>query len=422
MKPFAYQMTLKALDEWAQANPNDLQKVCKYLKDVCEIRSKVDNSKIKLSDKYTASVLPGGLPSKYKKPNGKKDIEVWIVEGDSAASSLENNRDKEHQGIMPIRGKMLNALTTPTKKYFENAEVAGLFKIYGYDGYSKKFDPDKFKPSKIVISTDADADGDHITFLVFTMFLRYLPFVIEQGKLYVANPPLYGVTVGKEKKFFINNIDYTEYVQSIFCKENTIANLKNRNYTKKEITQILYKNRYYLEELNKAAWTYSLDPYFLEFLLYNRKLDQKKLVTLLKKTYKYCDTQLVNGTLVAKVLTNNQIQTVFFNQRLLNDCAEVIKLIDRSEEYYLVNGKKTTLYGLMSLFKSFEPKNLSRYKGLGEMPEDDLATSTVLPNQGRILKQYTIEDVKQELKYFTELQSDKSAFIKGIEIRKEDIV
>ena len=323
---------------------------------------------------------------------------------------------------MPIRGKMLNALTTPTKKYFENAEVAGLFKIYGYDGYSKKFDPDKFKPSKIVISTDADADGDHITFLVFTMFLRYLPFVIEQGKLYVANPPLYGVTVGKEKKFFINNIDYTEYVQSIFCKENTIANLKNRNYTKKEITQILYKNRYYLEELNKAAWTYSLDPYFLEFLLYNRKLDQKKLVTLLKKTYKYCDTQLVNGTLVAKVLTNNQIQTVFFNQRLLNDCAEVIKLIDRSEEYYLVNGKKTTLYGLMSLFKSFEPKNLSRYKGLGEMPEDDLATSTVLPNQGRILKQYTIEDVKQELKYFTELQSDKSAFIKGIEIRNEDIV
>ena len=98
MKPFAYQMTLKALDEWAQTNPNDLQKVCKYLKDVCEIRSKVDNSKIKLSDKYTASVLPGGLPAKYKKPNGKKHIEVWIVEGDSAASSLENNRDKEHQG------------------------------------------------------------------------------------------------------------------------------------------------------------------------------------------------------------------------------------------------------------------------------------------------------------------------------------
>ena len=109
MKPFAMSQTLKALDEWAKANPNDLQKICKYLKDVCEIRSKVDDKKIKMSDKYTASVLPGGLPSKYKKPNGKKDIEVWIVEGDSAASSLENNRDKSVQGIFPIKGRYIAA-------------------------------------------------------------------------------------------------------------------------------------------------------------------------------------------------------------------------------------------------------------------------------------------------------------------------
>ena len=266
---------------------------------------------------------------------------------------------------MPIRGKLINALTTPTKKYFENTEVAGLFKIFGYDGYSKKFDPDKFKPVKVVIATDADADGDHITFLIFTLFLRYLPFVIEQGKLYVANPPLYGIQVGKEKKFFANNIDYIEYVQTTFCKENKITNLKGRAYTKKEITQILYKNRYYVEEMNKVAWTYSLDPYLLEFLLYNRKLDEKKLISLVNKTYKYTETKSVNGALVLKVLSNNQIQTVFFTQRLINDCAEVIKYIDKSEEYYLVNGTKMTIYGLMTLFKSFEPKNLSRYKGLG---------------------------------------------------------
>ena len=318
--------------------------------------------------------------------------------------------------------KFSNALTTPKQKFFDNAEVSGLLNIFGYKGYSKKFDPEKFRPEKVVIATDADADGDHITFLLFTFFLRYLPFVIEQGKLYVANPPLFGVMIGKQKKFFANNIDYIEYVQSTFCKENKIFNLKKRPYTKKEITQILYKNRYYVEEMNKVAWTYSLDPYLLEFLLYNRKLDEKKLISLVNKTYKYTETKSVNGALVLKVLSNNQIQTVFFTQRLINDCAEVIKYIDKSEEYYLVNGTKMTIYGLMTLFKSFEPKNLSRYKGLGEMPGKDLATSTVLPNQGRILKQYTIDDVKKELKYFTELQSDKSAFIKGIEIRKEDIV
>ena len=106
MKPFSYQVTLNALDEWAKLNPADLQKICKYLKDVCEIRLKSDNEKVKMSDKYTTSAV-SGYPDKYKKPNGNKHIEVWIVEGDSAASSLENNRDKSTQGIMAIRGKLI---------------------------------------------------------------------------------------------------------------------------------------------------------------------------------------------------------------------------------------------------------------------------------------------------------------------------
>ena len=78
--------------------------------------------------------------------------------------------------------------------------------------------------------------------------------------------------------------------------------------------------------------------------------------------------------------------------------------------------------GLMNLFNDFEPKNLTRYKGLGEMPPKMLGESTILPGMGRTLKQYTIEDCKKELKYFTELQSDKSVFTRGIKIRKEDII
>jgi len=78
---------------------------------------------------------------------------------DSAAAGFENNRDKMHQGIMPLRGKILNAIMTPPKKFFENEEISGLFSIFGYKNFSSKFDPEKFKPSKIIIATDADADG-----------------------------------------------------------------------------------------------------------------------------------------------------------------------------------------------------------------------------------------------------------------------
>ena len=98
MKPYIYKATLDALKEWSSSNPNDLQKICKYLKDICAIRTKSDNDKVKMSDKYKASSLGQGLPAKYKKPNGKKNIEVWICEGDSAASGMENQRDKQTQG------------------------------------------------------------------------------------------------------------------------------------------------------------------------------------------------------------------------------------------------------------------------------------------------------------------------------------
>ena len=81
------------------------------------------------------------------------------TEGDSAASHLENNRVKSQQALFPIRGKMPNPFMKSTKEYFENEEVASLFKIFGYDRYYKSFDPDVFKPEKVVIASDADYDG-----------------------------------------------------------------------------------------------------------------------------------------------------------------------------------------------------------------------------------------------------------------------
>jgi DNA gyrase/topoisomerase IV subunit B len=104
------------------------------------------------------------------------------------------------------------------------------------------------------------------------------------------------------------------------------------------------------------------------------------------------------------------------------DCATLIEMINNSDKYYILNGQQVTLLGLMNLFNEFEPKNLTRYKGLGEMKPELLAQSTVLPGSGRTLKQYTIEDCKKELKYITELQSDKAIFTRGIKIRKEDII
>ena len=370
MKPYIYQLTLNSLDEWAKNNPGDLQKVCKYLKEVCEIRIKSDKEKIKMSDKYVSSAVTG-LPAKYKKPNGKGDFEFWIVEGDSCASAMENNRDKMHQSVFPIRGKIINAFTTPTKKYFENEEVASIFKICGYNGYQKKFNPDDFKPSKVVIAADGDPDGAHIQCLLFGLFLRYLPFVIEQGKLYAANPPLYGISIGKNKmKFFENNIDYIEYVQSVFCKENTICNMNGKKYTKQAITKILYDNMDYINLMSKACNTFAIDYDLLETILYNMNLGigSRKFKSAIEKKFKFVKVINQNGVTIIDGLVGKFYQMVFCDDRLFSMCKELIELINHSDKFYMVNGQVVTLLGLMNLFSKFEPKNITRYKGLIASP------------------------------------------------------
>lgn len=264
----------------------------------------------------------------------------------------------------------------------------------------------------------------HIQCLVFGLFLRYLPTIIEQGKLYAANPPLYGISIGKNKmKFFNGNIDYVEYVQSVFCKENAIANIKGRTYTKQQITKILYDNMDYIKYMNHVCSTYAIDPILLESILYNLELgiDSAKFKSAIEKQFKFVKVTKENGVIMIRGLVGSRYQTIFCNQRMFADCYKLIEMINNSDKFYMVNGQQMTLFGLMNSFNEFEPKNLTRYKGLGELTPKQLGETTVLPG-GRTLKQYTIEDCKKELQYITELQSDKSVFTRGIKIRKEDII
>ena len=423
MKPFVYNVTLKALNEWAQNNPTDLQKTCKYLKDICEIRMKSEGEKIKLSDKYNASVI-SGMPSKFKKPNSKGPFELWIAEGDSAISGMENNRDKATQGIFPIRGKLSNAFTTPTKKFFENEEISSLLKIFGYQNYSKKLDPEKFKPEKVVIATDADADGSHIECLVAMFFLRYLPFVIEQGKLYAANPPLYGMKTKNGHVFFADNYEYIEYVQTLFCKNNSIHNIKNKPMTKKEIVKILYNNIDYTKYMDHVSRIFSVDPNMLEFVLFH--IDSiknfNKFKKIIEKEYKFVKVNNTNNVIIIRGLVGSNYQTLFCNQQLIEYSKPILDLINRSDNYYIVNKHKISLYNLLTMFNSYSP-NITRYKGLGEMKPALLGQSTVIPGMGRTLKQYTIDDVMKQTNWVKEMQNDKSAFLKNVNIiRKEDII
>jgi DNA gyrase subunit B len=147
---------MDSLDQWSKTSPGELQKLCKFLKEVGEIRMKSEGEKIKLSDKYTSSKITG-KPKDYVQPSGNKGLELFIVEGKSAKGPATSGRDVERQGVFPIRGKLPNAFKESRAKFLSNPEVAAIISLIG-GGYGRDFDISKVKWDKVISFADADAD------------------------------------------------------------------------------------------------------------------------------------------------------------------------------------------------------------------------------------------------------------------------
>ena len=154
---FVKQVTIKSLLEWSKNNPDDLQKLCEFFKDVAVARMKADKEKVNISKKYKTQSF-WDLPPGFKKAERKNNLELFIVEGLSASAPCAAGRNSLFQAIFPIRGKMLNAFSTPRAKFLENKEVQGILAILGA-GYGKNFDISKCPYDKVIILSDADYDN-----------------------------------------------------------------------------------------------------------------------------------------------------------------------------------------------------------------------------------------------------------------------
>ena len=207
----------EALTYYLEEHPKEAKQICDKV--ILAATARIAARKARESVQRKNPMTGGGLPGKLADCSNKdpKQCEIFLVEGDSAGGSAKQGRDRYTQAILPLRGKILNVEKVMWHKVFESESVMNIIQSigvrFGVNGEDdKEANIDKLRYDKIIIMTDADVDGSHIDTLIMTLFYRFMPKVIQEGHLYIANPPLYLCTYKNKAKEYC----YTDQQRQAF--------------------------------------------------------------------------------------------------------------------------------------------------------------------------------------------------------------
>ena len=225
VQPFVQAAVKEGLDTYFEENPSDgkaiLEKV--FLAAKARLAAKAAKDAIIRKGALEGASLPGKLADCQSRDATQS--ELFIVEGDSAGGSAKQGRDRKFQAILPLRGKVLNTERARLDKIIEFEELKALVIACGM-GIADTLNPEKLRYHRVIIMTDADVDGEHIMTLLLTFFYRHLPYLAEHGHLYVAQPPLFKISFGKQSFYAYSDDERDQILKSHATEIKGVANIQ----------------------------------------------------------------------------------------------------------------------------------------------------------------------------------------------------
>ncbi|KJS30789.1 MAG: DNA gyrase subunit B [Desulfatitalea sp. BRH_c12] len=432
------------LSSYLEENPTVAKKIISKAVDAARARDAAKRARDMARNK--GSLIDATLPGKLAEcqssdPNLR---ELFIVEGDSAGGSAKQGRDRKFQAILPLKGKILNVEKARFDKILRSEEIKNIITALGTGVGREEYEIEKIRYKKVIIMTDADVDGSHIRTLLLTFFYRQMPEIIENGFLYIAQPPLFKMGKGKSEQYLKDESEFKDFILKRVC-EKVKVRIGDDTGDGDRKPHVLEDHHLYLFSGNLTDYVEAAArlenqgvPFQLTELLVQNGVEDKKFLQDQEPMRQMAETLRQKGYEAQEPVwsADKEVFEIEILQTVGGKVAQPIRIgrgLIYSNEYqkcvtagkhlmaynmppFTVLGaeaEKSTavLHDLRSLLihlieEGKKGLSIQRYKGLGEMNPEQLWETTMNPSR-RILLQVSVEDAVESDEIFTILMGDE---------------